>query len=202
MGMMKEHVRGPIKCCDTLAEDILRITRAEALVYHEHYHAVELDSICRGRKDNLGGNCGTRVHGAPCLHTDPLILRQMLGVIIDKNLSIDDGSWQPDDNNHEDLVIQEYTKASVGGTSHSFCVDWSSGQNTTANYYLMYTQQREGRSPSTREIGKPDIPSMEQLQSTESPPPDYIQEMSYYFYHHYVGKLMHFQLVIHFPLLD
>ena len=45
MGMMKEHVRGPIKCCETLAEDILRIARAEALVYHPHFKPVELDCI-------------------------------------------------------------------------------------------------------------------------------------------------------------
>ena len=84
---------------------------------------MELDFIRRGREDDLGGSCEARVLGAPCVHTDLVILRQMLGVIIDANLSTDDGSWQPDDHNHEDLVIQEYTNASIEGSSHFFCVD-------------------------------------------------------------------------------
>ncbi len=49
-GMMKEHVRGPTKFCETLAEDMLRIARAEALVYHQHFKAAELNSIRRGDK--------------------------------------------------------------------------------------------------------------------------------------------------------
>ncbi len=58
--MMKDHVRGPIKCCETLAEDMLRISRAEARVYHPHLKAVELDSTRRGRQDDLGGICASR----------------------------------------------------------------------------------------------------------------------------------------------
>jgi len=186
---MKEHVRGPIKCCETLAEDVLRISRAEALLHHPHFKAVELDSTRRGRQDNLGGICASRVLGAPCLHTDPVILRRMLGLTIDENVGDGDFSWQPEDQNHEDLVIQEYTKASIEGSPHVFSVDWNSREKTTANYFMFYTLQREGRSPSIRDVGEPSQPSMEQLESMERPPPDYIQEMSDYYYHHYVGKV-------------
>ena len=145
--------------------------------------------VRRGQQDDLDGSCEAGVLGAPCLHNDLEILRQMLGVIIDKTLSTDDGSWQPDDHNHEDLVIQEYTKASIEGSSHFFCVDWNSGQKATANYYLLYTLEREGRSLSRREAGEPDQPSMDQLESMERPPPDYIKQMSDYYYHHFVGKV-------------
>jgi hypothetical protein len=53
---------------------------------------------------------------------------------------------------------------------------------------LYYTLQREGRSLSIRDE-EPDEPSIEQLESMDRPPPDYIQEMSDYYYHHFVGKV-------------
>jgi hypothetical protein len=114
----------------------------------------------------------------------------MLGFVIDENLSTDDElSWQPEDQNHEDLIIQEYTKASLEGTSHFLCVDWKSGQKTTANYYLLYTIPRKGRSPSVKELGEPVEPSMEQLENMERPLPYFIQEMSDCFFHHFVGEV-------------
>ncbi len=93
---------------------MLRIARVEELVYNSQFKVVELDSIRRGQHGDLvGGAYESRVLGAPCSHTDHVILRRMLGVVIDDNLSTDDLSWQPKEQNHEDLVIQEYTKASI-----------------------------------------------------------------------------------------
>ncbi len=43
MGMMKEHVRGPIKFCETIALDMLRKTRAEELVHNLAFHSVNVE---------------------------------------------------------------------------------------------------------------------------------------------------------------
>jgi hypothetical protein len=46
------------------------------------------------------------------------MLREMLRRILDETVDIHEGGWQPDDHQHEDLVIHEYTNATVGASTH------------------------------------------------------------------------------------
>ena len=55
MGMMKEHVRGPIKCCETIAADVLYKTRAKDLVYHLGFKVVDTVMKQRQKGDFTGG---------------------------------------------------------------------------------------------------------------------------------------------------
>ena len=75
MGMMKEHARGPIKCCETLAADSCLQTRAKELVCNENFHPIEVTTTRRGREDTIGGNSTARVLGSPCIHTPLMLLR-------------------------------------------------------------------------------------------------------------------------------
>ncbi len=65
MGMMKEHVRGPIKCCETIAQDVLLKTRAEELVYHPQFRSVHIKMKERDQEDSHGGRLPSRVLGGP-----------------------------------------------------------------------------------------------------------------------------------------
>ncbi len=107
MGMMKEHVRGPIKCCETIAKDILLITRAEALLYHPGFTIVNLNDSVRGQAYNFGGDSHTRFLGAPIVHTRVDILRAMLRDLLSDSPGVYDDGWELDDYVREDLVIQE-----------------------------------------------------------------------------------------------
>ena len=100
MGMMKEHVRGPIKCCETLAADMCLKMRAEELIYNEHFRSVEQVSRSRRLEDDLGGNSTVRVLGAPCVHTKPDVLRAMLSALLDEIADTYDGAWQSEDYQH------------------------------------------------------------------------------------------------------
>ena len=78
MGMMKEHVRRPIKCAKTLAGDM-----CQELEYNEHFHLVHQDSEIRGRDDDHGGNSMARVLGASCVHSNPpYMFNDMLRVLL------------------------------------------------------------------------------------------------------------------------
>ena len=54
MGMMKEHVRGPIKCCETIASDILHLTRVEELVHNPEFQSVDVGIKQRNHEDLQG----------------------------------------------------------------------------------------------------------------------------------------------------
>ncbi len=113
MGMMKEHVRGPIKCCEKLAQDILYQLRAEASLHHVHpdFNPVKTTSLSsRSKLDNLPGNTHIRFVGPskPCL--GDMILQYMLSVLLDNGGEIlSELEWEPCDDGLEDLVIQEYS---------------------------------------------------------------------------------------------
>ena len=83
MGMMKEHVRGPIKCCETLSTDIVLKSRAEELSYHEEFKPVEVHNCLRVKLDSIGSTSPARFVGKPVKHTDPKVLRDMLRVVLD-----------------------------------------------------------------------------------------------------------------------
>ena len=74
MGMMKEHVRGPIKCCETFALDILLKTRAEELVQNRGFHSVDVEVRQRHQHDSHGGRLPSRVLGAPNKNIAPKFL--------------------------------------------------------------------------------------------------------------------------------
>ena len=188
MGMMKEHVRGPIKCCETIAKDILLLGRAEALLYHPGFTSIKLNDSVRGKADNFGGDSHTRFHGSPIVHTSVDILRAMLRELLSDNPDVYQGGWEPDDYGSEDLVILEYRQARIGACT-AITTDWSSGQKTTADYFMYYVKPKEGRSIANRGFDEPEEPSMECLRSTATPPPIFIAEMSDYYYHHYIGQV-------------
>ena len=186
MGMMKEHVRGPNMCCETLAADICLQMRAEELVFNENFHPVEVTTPRRGREDTLGGNSTARVLGLPWKHTPVTLLREMLRIIVDAIAGTHDGAWEPGDHQHEDLLIAEYTRAIVGSSTH-LCVDWISGNRATSDYYMYFSSAKlEGELAQEEH---PIQPSNEELQSMNSPPPDFTHEMQEYYNNHYVGKV-------------
>ncbi len=51
---------------------------------------------------------------------------------------------------------------------------------------------KEGISPANADFDAPQQPSIECLKSTKSPPPDFITQMSDYYYHHYIGQVRDF----------
>jgi hypothetical protein len=74
--------------------------------------------------------------GAPCVHTNPDVLRAVLTVLLDEISDTNpDGAWQPENHQHEDLLIHEFTGARVGSPTH-FCVDWRSSHKKTPDYFL------------------------------------------------------------------
>jgi hypothetical protein len=191
MGMMKELVRGPIKCAETLAADMCLKARAMELQYHEHFHPVQHDVSGRGRGDGLGGNSLARVLGAQCVHTNPDVLRTMLRVLLDEIAGTHEGGWEPEDYLHEDLLIQEFAGARVTSSTR-FTVDWKSSEKATADYFVYYTKIKAEYvgHPFTRDIiNEPKPPSMEQLESMEKPPPNYVQQCSDFYNHNYVGQV-------------
>ena len=163
MGMMKEHVRGPIKCCETIALDMLHKSRAEELVHHHAFHSVDVQVTQRQHHDTHGGRLPSRVVGGPIQKTFPDVLNRLLR---DALVGIT-GGWEEDDYGHDDLVIEEYTKASIGSSWH-FTVDWKHGEKATANYFIYHTTPR---SEQDMVSGEPEPPSLEELESLEKPPP-------------------------------
>ena len=73
---------------------------------------------------------------------------------------------------HEDLVVEEYSKASIGPCTY-FTVDWKFREKATANYFPYYTVPNHGRDEHSRDSGEPQPPSLAELESMEKPPPDY-----------------------------
>ncbi len=123
MGMMKEHVRGPIKCCETIAKDVLLLARAEAFLYHPGFTAVNLKAgRARRQADNFGGESHTRFLGAPILHTNVHVLRVMLEEFLSDDPAVYEDGWEPDDYQRKELVIEEYKQARVGACT-SFTTD-------------------------------------------------------------------------------
>lgn len=191
MGMMKEHVRGPIKCAETLAADVCLKSRALELAYHEDFKAIPLHTDIRGQEDDLGGNSTARVLGSQCIHTNPDVLRGMLRVILEVIAGTGEGDWYPEDYQHEDLLIQEFASARVSASTR-FTVDWKSGNKKTSDYFLYYSMIKDENAtpPFRKDKDEPEPPSMEELESMERPPPDYVQQHSDYYHHHYVGQVL------------
>jgi hypothetical protein len=63
MGMIKEHVRGPIKCCETMASDIVHLTRAEELVHNLAFQSADVGIKQRKQEDSQRGLLPSRVFG-------------------------------------------------------------------------------------------------------------------------------------------
>lgn len=188
MGMMKEHVRGPIRCCETLARDILLQVRAEQLVSNANFNAIHSNLSRRGLEDKFEGVSRARFLGAPVVHTSKEILRLMLKQVLEELPNNHNMTWELDDYGHEDLELLEYNKVKIG-SSTQFTVDWNTAHRKTADYFLYYTEEKQGLDPNAMEDDEPQKPSLEVLGSLELPPPDYIQEMSDFFYHQYVGQV-------------
>ena len=182
MGMMKEHVRGPIQCCETIASDMLHLIRAEELVHHTEFKSVDVGMKQRKQVDSLGGLLPSRVLGAPIKKTDSDVLNRLLRDFL---VGIS-GGWEEDDYAHEGLVIEEYTKASIGSSTY-FTVDWKFDEKATANYFLYYSSPR---LEVIGDSGEPQPPSLQDLESLEKPPPDYSQQLHDYYNYNCVGQVI------------
>ena len=105
-----------------VCRDICLKPRAQELKYTEHFHPVQQDSEICEWDDDHGGNSMARVLGAPCIHSNPNMLCEMLRVLLDEIAGTHEGAWQPEDDQHEDLLVLEYAGARVGSSIH-FTVD-------------------------------------------------------------------------------
>ena len=132
---MKDHVRGPISCCETIAKDVLLMERAESLQHHPGFGAVKVHEHDRGKEDNLGGDSNIRLIGSPVFHTSIDVLRAMLEEVLSDYPELYEEGWEPDDYAREDIVMTEYRQARIG-TSTSFTVDWNSGHKQTSDYFM------------------------------------------------------------------
>ena len=144
-----------------------------------------MEAIERHQEDSHGGSLPSRVLGTPTTKTNMDVLNRLLK---DALVGITRG-WEEDDYGHENLVIGEYTKASIGPCTY-FTVDWKFAEKATANYFLYYTVPRHGRDEHNKDSRGPQPPSLAELESMEKPPPDYHQQSSDYYYHHCVGQVI------------
>ena len=188
MGMMKELVRGPIKCCETLAQDMLYKLRAEELLYHAELYPADSISIPREKLDKLPGNSMSRFVGSPRTRTEHHFLLDMLRVFLDRdNEMLGDLGWEPDDYSHEDLIIEEYCKVAIGNTAY-ITTEWSSPVgSTTCNSFMYYIRPR---SVFDKDAEEPDPPSLEELESMDKPPSDYQHDLTDFYFHSYVGQVL------------
>ena len=88
----------------------------------------------------------------------------------------------------EDLVIEEYSKASIGPYTY-FTLDWKFRDKSTANYFLYYIIPKHDRADNNKGTGGPQPPFLAKLESMEKPPPDYDKQISDYNYDHFVGQI-------------
>ena len=68
--MTKELARGPIKCCETLAQDTIYQLRAEELLYHAKLNPADSIYILREKLDKLSGSSLSKYVGSPRTHTE------------------------------------------------------------------------------------------------------------------------------------
>ena len=64
MGVMKEHVRGPIKCYETIDANVMSLTRANELVYNPEFQPVNMDNKQRNKESSIGEFVTSRVLGS------------------------------------------------------------------------------------------------------------------------------------------
>lgn len=134
MGMMKEHVRGPIKCCETIAADVLNKARAEELVFNPGFKSVDMVINLRQNRDSHGGASTARCLGVPVISTDKDVLNRLLRDLLEKGVG---AGLEIDDYGHDDLVIEEYTKVTIGsGTLLTVDSKFDDG-NATANHFFI-----------------------------------------------------------------
>lgn len=188
MGMMKEHVRGPIKCCETLAQDILYQLRAEALLHHPDFNPVKTTSLSSRRKlDNLPGNTHIRFIGSSRPYLGDKCLRYMLSVLLDNGGDIlSELGWEPGDDGHEDLVLQEYNKVEIGATTYITTSMNSSQGGATCNSFMYYSKARTSYQNDEEE---PTPPPLDELESLDKPPTDFVHEMTDFYYTSFVGEV-------------
>ena len=85
MDVMKEHVRGPIRCCEKIAKGLLLMERAKSQLHHPGFSSVNLKERDRGKEDNFGGDVDIRLIGSPVVHTSIVVLRAMLEEVLTDN---------------------------------------------------------------------------------------------------------------------
>ena len=123
------------------------------------------------------------------IHTDPMVMKDMLRVVLEEGCGRVEGTlWEPEDYLHEDLVLQEYTKARINSYTQ-ITVDWNSNHRSSADYFMYYSKSKINMPDCDSELTEPIQPSQEELESMDSPPSDFIKEMKDFYYHHYVGKV-------------
>jgi hypothetical protein len=110
----------------------------------------------------------------------------MLRRILDETVDIHEGGWELDDHQHEDIVINEYTNATVGASTN-LTVDWNFGNRATSDYYMYWSYAKMEGDIVQAEM--PIEPSTEELQSMDKPPTYFLHDMQDYYSHQFVGKV-------------
>ena len=186
--MMKELVRGPIKICEILAQDMLYQLRAEELLYHAEFNSVESISIPREKLDKLPGNSLSRFVGSPWTHTEHKVLLDMLRIFLGRdNEMLEDLGWNSDYYSHEDLVNEEYCKAKIDNTAY-ITSEWSSPVGfSTCNSFTYYVRPS---SVFDKDAEEPEPSYLEELKSMDMPSSDYQHDYTDFYFHSYVGQVL------------
>ena len=114
------------------------------------------------------------------------MLRIALRDLIDEIAGTNEGAWHHEDDEHEDILILDLAGARVSSSMH-FTMAWKSDHKITSDYFMYYKVKKSKYSVPPFTIGmiEPNPPSMEQLESMEKPPPNYLQELSDFYHHNY-----------------
>jgi hypothetical protein len=82
MLFLKEHVRGPVRECETIVIDILTEMRCEELKCTDMYSVVPVVIKGRNVEDKFGGLGRTRCLGAMCNHYELEVLSAALRCVV------------------------------------------------------------------------------------------------------------------------
>ena len=81
---------------------------------HKEFMPVNVNACLRGKANSLGNNVAATFMGAPVMHTNRKVLKNMLRVLLEEECGGgEEWAWEPEDYQDENLVLQEYTRARI-----------------------------------------------------------------------------------------
>ena len=176
MGFLKKRVRGPLRECEAILNDLLALERAQVLVRHDSYmpdHEL-LQSARRMRPDgHFKGEGDVTFVGAVISNTDfdalKGFLRSFLRNRFDSNEAGDDlYGWEPEDYQLENLRLEEYQRASPWQHC-KLTATWNTEDRKTCDNFFLLTVPKSPDSGKSR----PTEPTTEELLNLEYFPRDF-----------------------------
>ena len=177
MGFLKARVRGPLRECESILNDLLALGRARCLQQHPSYmpdkdhtetRRMQPDPYPKGEED-------ISFVGQPIYHTSKDVLegyfKDFLTTWAESSMDGDLDGWEPEDYQREDLVLLEYPRA-CPWTHCKLTPVWSTKHRQTCDNYFLYTVPR---SPMPNEL-PPAEPTREELLDLDSFPRDFEQQ--------------------------